>query len=99
VLWTRKLGRATNLGYRPIVVIIGGSGNSLGAKLQQHYSDVAYKRWYRLQSDLTWSYLDTYFVLTKWDRIWSAIKENMRMRSAVCCYHSLISKMWLKITS
>jgi outer membrane phospholipase A len=63
--------------------MISGKGHKISMKMRQHYSDEENRRWNRLQGELAWIYLDSYFVLTKWDRVWSAIKENMRKRDEV----------------
>jgi hypothetical protein len=87
-IWTRERVYIDESYSRPLLVMIGGRGNKISTKMQRHYSDEENKRWNRLQGELAWIYLDSYFVLTKWDRVWSAIKENMRLRVAVVS-HSL----------
>jgi hypothetical protein len=77
--------------------MISERGNDISTKMYQHYSEVMLKRWDRLQGDLAWIYLDSHFVLTKWDRIWIAIKENMRLRVAVSGPYACLSHTSLNV--
>jgi hypothetical protein len=92
VSWLLKQGAIVDKPTRPVLVLITLNNDSLRLKLQEHYSDRCYKRWSRLEEDMAWIYNDTYFVFTKWDRLWGAVKDNMRHRVMVSAEKTLRRK-------
>ncbi|KAH8588870.1 hypothetical protein B0O99DRAFT_693028 [Bisporella sp. PMI_857] len=79
VVWTFKNGLPTH-GYRPLVVVISASTGNISSKISSHYMQTHHERWDRLDDNQTWIYLDLYFLFTRWDRVWGAIKQNLSIR-------------------
>jgi hypothetical protein len=70
-------------GYRPLVIVISATTGNIGSKISSHYLQAHYERWDRLDDNQNWIYLDLYFLFTRWDRIWGAIKQNLSTRIEV----------------
>jgi len=83
VVWTRAQGAIQSHPERPLIVIISRRSDGISSKITSHYSNDRYKRWDRLARNQAWVYLDLYFLFTKWDRIWGAVKQNLQ-RTEVC---------------
>lgn len=83
VVWTRAQGAIQSHPERPLIVIISRRTDGISSKITKHYSSDHYKRWDRLSKNQAWVYLDLYFLFTKWDRIWSAVKQNLQRRTEV----------------
>ncbi|KAH7305144.1 hypothetical protein BKA65DRAFT_578736 [Rhexocercosporidium sp. MPI-PUGE-AT-0058] len=66
---------------RPLIIIISAQNAPIADKIARYYvnSDSTHERWHRLGGDLNWIYLDTYFLFTKWERVWAAVKGNLKL--------------------
>jgi hypothetical protein len=83
VVWTRAHGAVNDHPDRPLIVIISRRTDTIASKIQAHYSDERYNRWDRISKNQAWVYLDLYFLFTKWDRVWGAVKHNLQKRTEV----------------
>jgi hypothetical protein len=83
VVWTRAQGAIEGHPDRSLIVIISWRTDGISSKVINHYSNDRYKRWDRLAKNQAWVYLDLYFLFTKWDRIWGAVKQNLQRRTEV----------------
>ena len=84
VIWTkRQVDNRPSGDEEGIIVLISNPRTPILEKVKLHYSEENFERWERLEQDLPWIYIDTYFLFTKWDRIWSAVKKNLRQRIGV----------------
>jgi acyl carrier protein phosphodiesterase len=83
VVWTRARGAIQSHPDRPLIVIISRRTDGISSKITSHYSNDRYKRWDRIAKNQAWVYLDLYFLFTKWDRIWGAVKQNLQRRTEV----------------
>lgn len=83
VVWTRAQGAIEAQPERPLIVVIGKRTDDISSKIISHYANDRYKRWDRLTKNQAWVYLDLYFLFTKWDRIWAAVKRNQQRRTEV----------------
>jgi hypothetical protein len=81
VVWTRAQGAIESQPDRPVIVVISKRTDKITSKVTSHYSNDRYKRWDRLAKNQAWVYLDLYFLFTKWDRIWAAVKLNQQKRT------------------
>lgn len=83
VVWTRAHGAVNDHPDRPLIVVISRRTDTIASKIQAHYSDERYNRWDRISKNQAWVYLDLYFLFTKWDRVWGAVKHNLQKRTEV----------------
>lgn len=81
VVWTRARGAIDSCPERPLVVIVSKRTEGISTKIMNHFTNDSYKRWDRLCKNQAWVYLDLYFLFTKWDRVWGAVKHNLQKRT------------------
>ena len=99
VVWTRAQGAIQGHPDRPLIVIITRRNDGIHSKIANHYSNDRYKRWDRLAKNQAWVYLDLYFLFTKWDRIWGAVKQNLQRRTEVGLPMSTQNRAWRMLSS
>jgi hypothetical protein len=70
---------------RTVIVLVGCPSTHLREKLVQYYqtSDPFHERWSRLENDEIWLHMDLYFLFTKWDRVWAAVKKHLKTKVTV----------------
>jgi hypothetical protein len=81
VVWTRARGAINSYPERPLVVIVSKRTEGISTKIMNHFANDGYKRWDRLCKNQAWVYLDLYFLFTRWDRVWGAVKHNLQTRT------------------
>jgi hypothetical protein len=71
-----------------LIVLVSAPDAPIADKLARYYldSDIQHERWDRLVGDLNWIYLDTYFLFTKWERVWAAVKKNLKAKVTVILF-------------
>jgi hypothetical protein len=77
---------------QPLIVLVSGPNAPIADRLKRYYfdSDPQHERWDRLAGDLDWIYLDTYFLFTKWERVWAAVKRNLKAKVTVRVFSNAI---------
>ncbi|KAH6707784.1 hypothetical protein BKA61DRAFT_134492 [Leptodontidium sp. MPI-SDFR-AT-0119] len=80
VVWTSAMNGLSTANTRPLAVVISVSTGNISSKISGHYQQHKYERWNRLSNNQIWIYLDLYFLFTRWDRIWGAMKQNLNAR-------------------
>ncbi|PMD67498.1 uncharacterized protein K444DRAFT_16989 [Hyaloscypha bicolor E] len=67
---------------QPLIVLVSGPNAPIADRLKRYYfdSDPQHERWDRLAGDLDWIYLDTYFLFTKWEKVWAVVKRNLKAK-------------------
>lgn len=83
VVWTKAENAIEGQPDQPIIVVISRCKRDISAQITGHYLFDDYKRWDRLNGNHAWVYLDLYFLFTKWDRVWGAVKQNLSIRTEV----------------
>lgn len=81
VVWTRAENAIDGQPDQPLIVVISRCKRDISAQITGHYLIDDYKRWDRLNGNHAWVYLDLYFLFTKWDRVWGAVKQNLSLRT------------------
>lgn len=87
VVWTRAENAIEGQPDQPLIVVISRCKRDISAQITRHYLIDDYKRWDRLNGNHAWVYLDLYFLFTKWDRVWGAVKQNLNSRTEVGTFH------------
>ncbi|KAG4438465.1 hypothetical protein IFR05_006033 [Cadophora sp. M221] len=80
VVWTSAMNGLSTANNRPLAVVISVSTGNISSKISKHYLQQQQERWNRLSNNQIWIYLDLYFLFTRWDRIWGAMKQNLNAR-------------------
>jgi hypothetical protein len=83
VVWTRTENAIEAQPNQPLIVVISRCKRDISSQIVGHYLIDDYKRWDRLNGNHAWVYLDLYFLFTKWDRVWGAVKQNLSIRTEV----------------
>jgi hypothetical protein len=81
VVWTRAENAIDGQPTQPLIVVISRCKRDISSQITSHYLRDDYKRWDRLNGNHAWVYLDLYFLFTRWDRVWGAVKQNLSIRT------------------